>query len=58
MVEELPILSQGGKRLEVKMHLQLLKGYVQSLDAKDIVATSFTFSPWIRKYRYILHTTK
>lgn len=31
LMEELPILSQGGKTLELKMQLQLLKGYIEAV---------------------------
>ena len=52
LVGELPVLSQGGKTVDLKMHLQLLKGYVQALGpkaGKELAASTFPYQPLIRK---------
>lgn len=55
LTQELPILSQGGKTVDLKMHLRLLLGYLQTLtDASGegkapLVASTFPYEPLIRK---------
>ena len=53
LVEALPTLSQGGKVVDLKLHLQLLKGYVQVLGphaAKELSVSTFPYQPLIRKW--------
>ena len=49
MVEELSVFAEGGKTLQLKLHLQLLKGYSRLLDSKELTAMSFPYQPFIRK---------
>jgi hypothetical protein len=56
LVGELPTLSQGGKTVDLKMHLQLLKGYLQALGpkaGKELAASTFQYQPLIRKFTIV-----
>jgi hypothetical protein len=38
LIEELPILAQGSKAVEIKTQLKLLTGYLRALGSKDSAA--------------------
>jgi hypothetical protein len=58
LVQELPSLVEGGKSVDCKMHLQLVKGYIQALGTaagpcgstgKGLKASTFPYQSFIRK---------
>lgn len=55
LVEKLPALVEGGKRVEIRMQLQLLSGYFACVGSKgaSVLGTSQRLRRFlIRKYKY------
>jgi hypothetical protein len=44
LIEELPILAQGSKTVEIKTQLKLLTGYLRALGSKDSAALAASAS--------------